>query len=176
MQEREKKTGSVLVFSLIILTMLLVSGIAIVSVAVLEKRSSFSTEKSVITFQSADSGAERVIKRIYINDSPTLVQVPLNGDIGSLTNPNNGDTTLDNLASNLIWTGSPTCDSTNKWISGTNNLPNPNYNFQVVFYDQLGNKISCNDNQWRDKVVKITSTAYYRNTDRAIEIGIRPRE
>ncbi|MEP7162317.1 MAG: hypothetical protein ABI747_00965 [Candidatus Moraniibacteriota bacterium] len=158
--------------------MFLVSAIAVVSVAVVEKKSAFSTQKSVLAFQAADSGAERVIKRIYINNSPViglvLPGVPLNGNMSTA----GGDADLNALKGQLTdVAGSPAaaCDGVNKKITATNNAT-PTYTFEITFFDVSGAKIDCSDNQWRDKVAKIKSEGFFRNTSRAIEIGIRPRE
>lgn len=162
---QKKLKGSVLGFSLMLLSLLLFSGITLVSVSVLERKASFSTQKSVIAFQAADSGMERVLKRIYVNNSPTLATVPLNGAVS--------DGTLSTLASNLAQASSTSCSG--GVISGTNNS-GTNYTFQVAFYDTNGALIACNNNQWRDRVIRVRSEGFYQRTSRVIETGIRPRE
>jgi len=57
-------SGSVLVFSLIIMFVMLVMGLGIIATTVTERKSSFSTGKSTVSFQVADSGAERVLQKI----------------------------------------------------------------------------------------------------------------
>lgn len=165
---KTKLKGSVLGFSILLLSLFLFSGITLVSVSVLERKASFSTQKSVIAFQAADSAAERVLKRIYIDNSPLIATVPLNG-----TMPEDG--TLNSLSNNLDFVSGPNCN--NGVVSGTNR-PNtsPDYTFQVTFFDATGTVITCGDNQWRDKVIRIRSEGFYQRTSRVIEIGIRPRE
>ncbi len=164
---KRKLKGSVLGFSILLLSLFLFSGITLVSVSVLERKASFSTQKSVIAFQAADSAAERVLKRIYINNSPKLAFVPLNTVM--LTDP-----TLNTLASSLSDVSGSGCAS--GVIGATNSpAPSPAYTFQVTFYDTTGAVIACGDNQWRDKVIRIRSEGFYQRTSRVIEIGIRPR-
>lgn len=162
---QQKLKGSVLGFSLMLLSLLLFSGITLVSVSVLERKASFSTQKSVIAFQAADSGMERVLKRIYVNNSPTLATVPLNGAVP--------DGTLNTLASNLAQASSTSCSA--GVISGTNNS-GTNYTFQVAFYDASGAAIACNNTQWRDRVIRVRSEGFFQRTSRVIETGVRPRE
>ena len=52
-------------FSLIVLSLMLVSVLSLSAVSVSEKKSSFSTEQSSRAFQVADSGVEFVLKKIY---------------------------------------------------------------------------------------------------------------
>lgn len=162
--------GSTLGFSLMLLSLLLFSGITLLSVSVLERKASFATQKSVIAFQAADSGAERVLKRIYIDNSPLIASVPINGPMP--------DSTLNTLASNLSSVSSASCSSS--VISATNtNSPassSPNYTFQVTFFDSTGTAITCSATDWRDKVVRIRSEGFYQRTSRAIEVGIRARK
>jgi Tfp pilus assembly protein PilX len=165
---KRKLKGSVLGFSILLLSLFLFSGITLVSVSVLERKASFSTQKSVIAFQAADSAAERVLKRIYIDNSPLIALVALNGTMPS-------DGTLNTLASNLSDVSGPGCTS---GVIGATNSPaasSPDYTFQVSFYDTTGGIIACGDNQWRDKVIRIRSEGFYQRTSRVIEIGIRPR-
>ncbi|MGB3073338.1 MAG: hypothetical protein WBB68_03715 [Candidatus Moraniibacteriota bacterium] len=163
--------GSTLGFSLMLLSLLLFSGITLLSVSVLERKASFATQKSVIAFQAADSGAERVLKRIYIDNSPLIASVPPNGTMPA-------DGTLNTLAGNLSSVSSASCSS--GVISATNtNSPassSPNYTFQVTFFDSTGTAITCSATDWRDKVVRIRSEGFYQRTSRAIEVGIRARK
>ena len=162
---QKKLKGSVLGFSLMLLSLLLFSGITLVSVSVLERKASFSTQKSVIAFQAADSGMERVLKRIYVNNSPAIASVPLNGAVS--------DGTLNTLAGNLTQASSTSCSG--GVISGTNSS-GTSYTFQVSFYDAAGALIACNNAQWRDRVIRVRSEGFYQRTSRVIETGIRPRE
>lgn len=161
---QKKLKGSVLGFSLMLLSLLLFSGITLVSVSVLERKASFSTQKSVIAFQAADSGMERVLKRIYVDNSPTLGAVPLDGSVS--------DGTLSALASNLADVSSSSCVA--GVISGTNSSGTL-YTFQVTFYDLNGVPLGCLAT-WRDRVIRVRSEGFYQRTSRVIETGIRPRE
>lgn len=159
-----------LVFTLIILTILLVSALAVVTVSVAEKRSSFSTQKSVIAFQAADSAAERVLKVIYQDYSPPLPSVPINTFL-KIQDTVNGDN-LEDVA-NRLFEGNASCSGDE--ITGSN-TGNPTYQFKITFYDQDRDEIACDNYFWRDEVVRIVAEGFFRNTSRVIEVGIRPRE
>ncbi len=166
---QKKLKGSVLGFSLMLLSLLLFSGITLVSVSVLERKASFATQKSVIAFQAADSGMERILKRIYIDNSPTLGTVPLNGAMP--------DIQPHQLANNLPSTNAPDCnDVAGEGVITGDNTANPVYSFRIILYDASGNSILCNNAQWRDRVIKIRSEGFFQRTSRVIEAGIRPRE
>lgn len=165
-----KQKGSVLVFSLLVLTILLASALAVMSVAVVEQQSSFATQRSVIAFQAADSGTERVLERIYQYASPTIAVWPI-GD--AFVDGGIYDWDLDELATQLSDAQTKTCSS---GVVSAKNSSAPDYLFQVTFLDEDDNAIDCNDLGWRDKVVKIRSQGVYRNTSRFIEMGVRPRE
>jgi hypothetical protein len=59
------RKGSVLVFSLVILSFLLVAALSVAVVSVTERRGSLATDRSNRSFQVADSGAEIVLQKIY---------------------------------------------------------------------------------------------------------------
>lgn len=165
---KRTKHGSIIAFTIILLAILLASGLSVVTVASLEKKSSFSTQKSVVAFQAADSGIERILKRIYIDNSPSYAAVDIN-------NPMPTDPTLNDVADGLDGvTAGSTCDTTtNKIVATSSN--EPVYTFEVSFFDGSDVQISCSDTAWRDKVVRIKTEGFYRQTSRVIELGIKPR-
>ena len=57
------KNGSVLVFTLIIMSLMLMMAVSIASVTVIERKMSGATGKSNQAFQVADSGVEKIIKK-----------------------------------------------------------------------------------------------------------------
>ena len=63
------RKGSVLVFTLLVLFMLLISALGIASVTLIERKTSGTTGKSTQSFQVADSGAEVVLQKIYKDSS-----------------------------------------------------------------------------------------------------------
>lgn len=174
---KRKLKGSVLGFSVMILAIFLFSGVTVVSVAVLGRKASSSSQKSIIAFQAADSGAERILKRVYIDNTYSfscpncsLAVTPLNGILP--------DQDLNELTSNLCSGGSATCSGAScagGVITAANSPASPNYTFKVTFYDAAGAAIACGDNQWRDKLIRIRAEGNYFLTSRVIEIGIRPR-
>lgn len=142
--------GSVLVFSLIVLSFMLISALSVATVSVTEKRASFSTERSSRSFQVADSGVEIILQKIY----------------------KGGYATLNDLADSFTPTGSVDCN-TNGEIGTT--LYSGSYN--ISFYDNDGVKLTnsiCGDALWRGKVVKIKSEGTSGNTTRAVEVGVEP--
>lgn len=168
--QKKNLKGSTLGFSLMLLSLLLFSGITLLSVSVLERKASFVTQKSVVAFQAADSGAERVLKRIYLDNSPLVSAVPIDSDMP-------GDVDLNALANQLSATSGANCSG---GVISASNSPaaNSNYTFQVTFYYDTDptHTIACDDRDWRDKVIRIRSEGFYQRTSRAIEIGIRARK
>ncbi len=155
--------GSSLVFSLIVLSFLLIGALSVAVVSVTTQRSALSSRSSNISFQVADSAAEVVLQQIYkTNDGGITVLAP-NGSI----------TDLSDLASNL---SSASCGSSQ--IDGNVNEGS----YSAIFYENTGteaspifNSISCGDNEWRNKVVKIRFLGMYRGITRAIEVGTKPK-
>ncbi|MEI8096666.1 MAG: FISUMP domain-containing protein [Candidatus Moraniibacteriota bacterium] len=66
-----KLKGSSLIFSIIILSFLLVSALSVATVSVTSRRSSLSSKNSNISFQVADSAAEVMLAKIY-KDTGTI--------------------------------------------------------------------------------------------------------
>lgn len=155
---KNKLRGSVLVFTLIVLAVLLSATLSAALVVVIDKNSSQTTEKSIVSFQIADGAAENILKRVY----------------------KNRDATLDQLASNLYGTGSasgkPSCS--NGTITGV--LPSSSGSYEVTFYDNDDNKLECSGSgystcaEWRSKLVKLVSTGTYARTTRSVSVGVEP--
>lgn len=143
--------GSSLVFSLIVLSFLLISALSVATVSVTARRSSLSSKNSNISFQVADSAAELVLKRIYqVNDKGTPI--------------------------NHIHEIIGTC-ATNE-ITGSTDVGT----YSAVFYENKGtvaspifSPISCGEPLWRAKVIKIKFQGTYRETIRAIEVSVAPK-
>lgn len=175
---KTKLKGSVLGFSVMLLSLFLFSGVTVVSVAILERKASFTTEKSIIAFQGADSGAERILKRIYMDNSLSatcpncaVAITPLRGVLP--------DQDLDELAANLCSGAGANCSGSScsgGTITATNApASSPGYTFSVTFYDEGGATIACNNAEWRDKVIKVRAEGVYQRASRVLEVGIRPR-
>lgn len=162
-----KQRGSIIAFTLIVLSFILTSGLAVITVASLERKSGLINQKSVVAFQAADSGAERLLKRIYIDNSPSRATIPEDG-----TMP---DATLIEVAQNLVGVQpGVSCDAATDTITATSNS-SPAYTFQATLLDGSGVAIDCADTTWRDKVVRMKVDGFYRQTARVIEMGIKPR-
>lgn len=167
MHTKTKSRGSIIAFSLIVLSFILTSGLAVITVASLERKSGLITQKSVVAFQAADSGAERVLERVYIDNSPSLMVTPRDG---AMT-----DATLQQVATNLlVVAGGATCDGGIDKIVATSSSTPP-YTFEAAFYDGAGTIIDCTDATWRDKAIRLKVEGFYRQTARVIELGIKSR-
>lgn len=68
----KNKKGSVLVYSMIILSIMLISGMAIASTTILAKKGAISNDKSVQAFQLAESGLEILLKDIKDTQDITM--------------------------------------------------------------------------------------------------------
>ncbi len=157
---KQHPRGSVLVFTLLILAVLLSTALSAAGIVVLGKNSSRATEKSALAFQIADGAAENVLKRIYKDQ----------------------DTTLNDLASGLYYDPEhtqtrPRCS--NGVISG--GLPSASSGlYSVSFLDNTGTPLQCSGtgyatyNEWRTKLSKIVSSGAYGSATRAIDIAIEP--
>jgi Tfp pilus assembly protein PilX len=154
---QKNQKGSVLVFSLLVLSMLLAIAVSSTILVFVTKNSARSTERSILAFQIADGAAENILKRVYKDT----------------------DVTLNTLANNLFHSGpNPTC--VNGVISGV--LPSSSGTYTVTLYeDEVGNKLDCGliaayDTyaEWRKKLLYIVATGTYGGTTRAINVGIEP--
>lgn len=136
--------GSVLIFSLIVLALMLISALALAAVAVSEKKASLATERSSRSFQVADTGVEAVLREIYQANHPDLNA--LAGALGPSASCNGGVITL----------------------------TQSNTEYRVTFFDNSGAQFaSCSDGTWRREVVKLKSQGMSGNTTRAVEVGIK---
>lgn len=154
--------GSSLIFSLVVLSFLLISALSVAVVSVTTQRSSLSSKNSNVSFQVADSAAEIMLRIIYkINDAGITIATPN----GSVADPND-------LASNL----GASCSADQ--ISGVIGAGN----YTAILYENTGTasnptfvSIACSDNDWRNLVVKIRFLGAYRGMTRAIDVGVKPK-
>nr|MBP6034497.1 hypothetical protein [Candidatus Moranbacteria bacterium] len=137
------KKGSVLVFSLIILSIILSAAITVASVSITNHRSASSTGKSVQSFQVADSGIELALQKIYKGNHATLSAMATAMGGGA------------SCAGGTI--------SKNNVVGG---------NIKVSFYDNDGNLVTCAATDWRDKVVRIKSEGSAFGTTRVVETAV----
>jgi alpha-tubulin suppressor-like RCC1 family protein/uncharacterized protein (UPF0333 family) len=148
MSDLLRKKGSVLVFSLLVLAIVLSSALSIALVNVSNRKSAASTAQSVQSFQVADTAAEKVMKAIYNGNYSTL-----SGVYSSL----NSDTTS-------------TCpDSVNVTVSGGT--------ARVSFFGSNGASLTvadCTDPLWRDKLVSVKVEGSANGAVRVIETAIAP--
>lgn len=155
-----KMRGSVLVFSLLVLSILLSITLTSVGVVITGKNSSRSTEKSALAFQIADGATENVLKRVYKDTDPTLSALA-----GNLYHDQDAGQ------------GNPVCS--NGVISGS--LPSASSGtYSVTFLANDGSVIPCSGagyatyNEWRTKLVRVMASGSYAGATRAIDVTIKP--
>lgn len=155
-KQQKNMRGSVLVFTLLVLAILLSATLSSAGIVITGKNSSRATEKSALAFQIADGAAENVLKRVYKEN----------------------DSTLNQLASNLYHSGNaPTCQ-TGGVINGT--LPGASGVYSVAFFDNDGAPLLCSGSgyntysEWRTKLVRIVASGSYGGATRAIDVTVKP--
>lgn len=146
----KKKKGSVLVFSLIILAMMLTIATGLSSIGVTQKKDASSTQFSVQAYQVSDSGAQWALKKI----NEAVVDLDLENRKISVPFPGcaidiNGDASVENP------TGLNLGDNTFATL---------------VFLKADGNKIACDD--LVSDITNIKSIGTFRNTVRAVNVAI----
>ncbi|MCX6765710.1 MAG: hypothetical protein NT136_01995 [Candidatus Moranbacteria bacterium] len=139
---KQKISGSILVFTLIVLFIILATAIGIASVTVIERKTAGTTGKSTAGFQVADSGAEVILQKIYKDDSLT---------------------DLNSLAASL----GTTCS--NGTISGS---ISSGKDYTVTFYDDADPAVIVPCGDPVSNVAKIKSVGTYAGTSRAIEVAV----
>ncbi len=156
--KRKKLKGSVLVFSLLVLFIMLSLTLTAVMLVIFSKGSSRSTEKSIIAFQIADGAAENMLQRLYQGEP---------------------DATLDDFTDSLFGTGpngtgKPTCYG--GVISGQ--LPLSSGTYAVTFLESDNKKLQCNGTgyddycTWRKKLSHIVANGTYSGVTRAIDVSV----
>ena len=82
--KKKNPQGSVLVFSLMIMMIMLTVSLGIAAVSLIDQKATLSTSKSQVAFQSADSGFEEVLKKIK-KDGYSTVEKLTNIGLGGMT-------------------------------------------------------------------------------------------
>ncbi|MFZ1720086.1 MAG: hypothetical protein WAU28_01905 [Candidatus Moraniibacteriota bacterium] len=150
-----RKKGSVLVFSLIVLSIVLSTALSITAVNVSNRKSAASTAQSVQSFQTADTATEKVMKAIY------------NGNYADLT-----------ALYNAIKDTNPGAPAST--CPGVLNLAVAGGVAQVKFSDTSGVALvngDCTSTLWRDTVARVKvegSGSASGGATRVIEVGIAP--
>ncbi len=139
------KKGSVLVFSLIVLSILLSAAVAVATVSVANKKSTLSTDKSNQSFQVANSGVELVLRQIYKT-------VPTHATLNALATALGGGAAC--AGGSITKTG----------VAGGD--------VRVSFFDKDDNLIGCADTNWRGKVVGVKSEGTAFGTTRLVETAV----
>jgi hypothetical protein len=144
LQSNQRRKGSVLVFSLIVLSFLLVASLSIATLTLSETKSSIALNRSTVAFQIADSGAEILLEQIYGNTCNTQ--------------------RLDCLG---------TCNIQNSQAGITGSINNGSYRV-IFYDTTGNTLSSCSDTTWRDAVQSIQSEGNYGDTTRAVKVDIDP--
>ena len=79
------KKGSILAYTLIVLTIMLMTALSVASVTVLEKKSASTTAGSTQAFAVANSGAEKILGYHFRDDSKNLESLGVCNDDGTVT-------------------------------------------------------------------------------------------
>jgi hypothetical protein len=142
----QKQKGSVLAYTLIVLSLMLVVALNMSMAALRSKQNSIATGNSIQAFQAADSGSQIMLKGININPGSFRL--------------------VDKFPSCVVSGGIAT-------VVGVIN--NASY-VVVPFKKQGANDVpmtSCNSNQdTTDKITKIKATGVFRGTSRAVEVSV----
>lgn len=145
----KKQKASVLVFTLIILSFLLVAALSIATVNMSEKRSVNAVSRSVVAFQIADSGLEKILERIYRGNCNTQ------------------------RIDSCLATNGDTCNVVNGAVGIDGTINNGSY--RITFTKHDGSALtSCSDQNWRTDAESLRSEGNYRGTARAVKIDINP--
>ncbi|EKE15905.1 MAG: hypothetical protein ACD_11C00077G0002 [uncultured bacterium] len=141
------KKGSVLAYSLIILSLMLMIAVGISSVAIVEKKAASTTTASVQALQTADSGAEIALKAIGTDPGVTLSA----------------------LAAAL---GATSCDDTDGIAKiVVSNFAGTDSKFELSFSDIDGDPLNdCAGSV--DDIVSIKSVGEYKDTFRAVSVDV----
>lgn len=137
--------GSVLVFSLIVLAILLSAAITVATVSVINRRSTLTTTESNQSFQVANSGLELIMKEIYKNGSTHASLNALATALGGGATCSGSTITKTNVAGGTI---------------------------TVSFFDNANAPINCTDTDWRSKVADVKSEGTFSGSTRVVETAI----
>lgn len=137
--------GSVLVFSLIVLAILLSAAITVATVSVINRRSTLTTTESNQSFQVANSGLELIMKEIYKNGSTHASLNALATALGGGATCSGSTITKTNVAGGTI---------------------------TVSFFDNAKAPINCTDTDWRSKVADVKSEGTFSGSTRVVETAI----
>jgi Tfp pilus assembly protein PilX len=145
---KSRQKGSVLIFSLIILSLMLVTSLTLLSSVVLDQKAALSTGNSTRSFQVADSGIEQVLYQIYkVKDV---------------------DATKLQALSNMASATGAACD---------NGIITSSEGWLVAFYEGNNGETrmdSCSATDWRSRVTRIKSQGSLNGTTRAVEVSVKP--
>ncbi len=153
-----RKKGSVLVFSLIILSIVLSSALSITMVNVSNRKSAASTAQSVQSFSVADTATEKVMQAVYNGSYPTLYALYHDG----LSSMACGEDTA------LIG-GAPSPLVIESIVSqGVGSAT-------VTLFDTAGSTLTdCTATNWRDTLASVKVEGSVNGTVRVIEVAIAP--
>lgn len=140
------RRGSVLAYTLILLSVVLLAAIGIATVSVTNERGALLSNRSVSSFQVADTGSQAAIAEIRNTLSSGGAQLSdLTVAGGSCSNAG----------------GFATISSSNSGTVG---------DYTLTFYDKDENQLKCSDNL--SQIATVKSVGVYRDTSRAVKVAV----
>jgi Tfp pilus assembly protein PilX len=140
--KNKRKKGAVLVFALIILSVMLISGLAIAATTITAMKGSISSDKSVQAFQIAESGIELTLRELSTtgNCKPNPSVFCIRDFIGS-------------------------CELKDGQVVISGNI-GTDKNYELTFEDASGPIDDCNNDM---QITKIKSVGTFQGVSRAVE-------
>ncbi|MEI9966729.1 MAG: hypothetical protein WDN67_03795 [Candidatus Moraniibacteriota bacterium] len=159
-----KRRASILVFTLIILSFLLVSSLSVATVALTQTRTTNALNRSSLAFQAADAGIEAMFRKLY---GPTGAQGVCSGVSPRFSCMTASDGTSPSFS----------CTSTGR-IRRNVATTQPTGTYEITLYDDSGDVMECNEinpnsTTWRRDLERITSEGTFGGTTRAVQAEIK---
>ncbi|NTW26743.1 MAG: hypothetical protein HGA36_00205 [Candidatus Moranbacteria bacterium] len=140
---KTKHKGSILAYSLIILSMMLAIAASLSVTTIIDKKSASATQASVQALQTGDSGIQLALKKINANLTLAINDAANFGTIGC--------------------TDSGTATITSQALQGGSE-------YVLSFYDVSGDPVLCN--ALANKIGIVKSVGTYKGTARVVSVGI----
>lgn len=137
------KKGSILAYSLVVISIMLAIASSLSAVSIIEKKSASSTEASMQALQTADSGLQLAIQ--------------------ALNNAGSADR-LDDIFAPIV------CDNADKTFTFNATGDPAGASYTLTFLNALDNPVNCNTKNGEFSTIKSVGT--YQNTFRTASIGI----
>lgn len=140
------RRGSVLAYTLILLSVVLLAAIGIATVSVTNERGSLLSSRSVSSFQVADTGSQAAI-------------VAIREELSS------GGSKLNDLT--IAGGGCSNSGGVATIVSASSGTPGK---YTLTFYDKDENQLGCSDDL--SQIATVKSVGEYRDTSRAVKVAV----